>query len=83
MFRTPLMISVLFLLLAASAQAQTVNPIQITNCQGLQNINNNLNGNYVLANDIDCTNFAFQPIALTTPTDAFLGADWMGKGIRS
>jgi len=45
----------------SQAQAQTA-PIQIKTCQDLQNINNNLSGNYVLAHDIDCSGFAFVPI---------------------
>ncbi|MBF0387306.1 MAG: hypothetical protein HQL20_05560 [Candidatus Omnitrophica bacterium] len=51
------------------AQAQTVQPTMIRNCQDLQNIGYNLSGNYALANDIDCTNAVnffhgagFQPI---------------------
>ncbi|MEI6481696.1 MAG: fibronectin type III domain-containing protein, partial [Candidatus Saccharibacteria bacterium] len=41
----------------------------ITNCQELQNMKNDLDGSYVLANNIDCTNFnangnpaGFQPV---------------------
>jgi mucin-19 len=31
-------------------------PYKITNCEELQNMNNDLTGNYTLENDIDCTN---------------------------
>ncbi len=46
--------------LTSLAHAQT--PIQIMDCVGLQNMKNNLSGNYVLANDIDCANKSFSPI---------------------
>jgi len=50
------LIGILFSCLPNNAQAQTVNnPIQIKTCQDLQNMNNNLAGSYVLANDIDCS----------------------------
>lgn len=32
-----------------------IGPIEITNCQQLQNIQNNLTGSYILKNNIDCT----------------------------
>ena len=38
------------------------NPTFITNAEQLQAMNNNLNGNYVLGNNIDMTGFAFTPI---------------------
>ncbi len=62
--KSTLVFSLLLALGAANAQAQNVgvgtsNPpaaaIQITNCQQLQDMRNNLAGNYVLANDIDCS----------------------------
>lgn len=35
----------------------------VATCQQLQDINNDLEGSYTLTQDIDCTNFNFQPIA--------------------
>ena len=36
--------------------------IEISTCQELQNINNDLSAEYVLVNDIDCWDFSFTPI---------------------
>ena len=74
-----LLIGTLFLCLPYNVQAQTVNsPIQIKTCQDLQNVNNNLAGNYVLVNDIDCTGFSYQPVGATASqgfTGIFDGAN--------
>jgi len=40
-----------------------IDPYQISNCQELQNINNDLTANYVLSGNIDCSGFDFQAIA--------------------
>jgi len=47
----------------ASGDGSPQNPYQITNCQELQNINNNIAANYVLSGNIDCNGFSFQAIA--------------------
>jgi len=41
--------------LFASGSGNSSDPFVITNCTQLQNIQNNLTANYVLGNDIDCT----------------------------
>ena len=43
----------------------------VSTCQQLQNINNNLNGNYELINDISCANVTFSPIG--SSSNPFLG----------
>ena len=48
------------LLLVTVVSAQ---PIGISDCQGLQDISNNLGEEYVLLNSVDCANFSFVPIS--------------------
>ncbi|MEI7999537.1 MAG: ZmpA/ZmpB/ZmpC family metallo-endopeptidase-related protein, partial [Candidatus Omnitrophota bacterium] len=58
--------SAIGMLTILSASAATPSSIQVKTCQDLQNIQNNLSGNYVLVNDIDCATFGgvngFKPI---------------------
>ena len=46
-----------------------INPIN--NCSELQDIKNNLGGDYKLENDINCSSFSFSPIGINT--EAFVG----------
>ncbi|MDD4251312.1 MAG: GLUG motif-containing protein [Candidatus ainarchaeum sp.] len=64
--------------------------ITITTCQGLQEINQNLNGTYILGNDIDCSQTntwnsgaGFQPIGSWGPwfTGVFDGAGYTISGL--
>jgi hypothetical protein len=55
-----------FIILFLSFATQIKMLTTITNCAELQNIRSDLNGSYVLANDIDCTNFNFSPINTTS-----------------
>ncbi len=57
-------------LLSCSVYAST--PTPITSCTDLQNIAQNMAGDYVLTQDIDCTNVAFYPIQ-NAQTDVFTG----------
>ena len=41
---------------------EVIFPISIKNAEQLQEINNDLSGAYILADDIDMTDFAFMPI---------------------
>ncbi len=58
------MLAIALLSLSGAAAAD---PIKLTDCAGLQNIYNHLTGQYILANNIDCTGFAFQPINQRDP----------------
>jgi hypothetical protein len=49
-------------LLFITNYAHAADPVMISTCQQLQDINNDLSGDYELANDIDCTGVNFQPI---------------------
>jgi hypothetical protein len=62
------------------ASAQLV----VNDVLGLQNINNNLSGNYVLGNDIDATGWAFTPIgnAFNAFTGTFDGGGHTIKGLN-
>jgi len=84
MHKSFFLIGTLFLLLTSHAQAQTVaTPIQIKTCQDLQNMQNNLSGNYVLANNVDCTGVAFNPIGslLQVFSGNFDGQGYAVKGL--
>jgi len=90
MRKAAFLLGVLFLFLSTSSYAKTVgNLIQIKTCQDLQNINNNLAGNYQLANDIDCSatknwnnGLGFIPIGAKT-SQAFTGIlDGVGYKIK-
>jgi hypothetical protein len=73
-------LTVIFMLGAVSAfsgsgAGSSGNPYQITNCDQLQEMNNNLAANYILVNDIDCSatstwnsGAGFVPISLFTGT---------------
>ncbi len=72
-----LSVFLIFVVLAACASAQTM----ITDCVELQNMKNNLAGNYALANDIDCSatvnwngGEGFVPVGIYSPSAPFTGS---------
>jgi len=83
------------IIIVKPSQAFLIFPTQVTNCQDLQNINNNLAGFYQLTNDIDCSDtktwnngFGFIPIGLNvsigTSSPDFTGTlDGSGHSINN
>jgi hypothetical protein len=52
----------------------TTNPYQISNCVALQNVNTNINANYLLVQDIDCGGItSFTPLGLSYFNGVFDG----------
>lgn len=61
---------------------ETPQTINITNCQGLQNMKNHLTYNYVISNNFSCSDFTgFQPVGLSDDTgDHFFSGSLDGQG---